>query len=48
MIDKFCNQINKNEKRINFEKDLIIQAKILEAARISAKKNRIIKLSEIL
>ena len=33
---------------IDFEKDLLIQARILEAARISAKKNRIIKLSEIL
>ena len=48
MIDKFCNEINKNEGGIDFEKDLMIQARILEAARISAKKNRIIKLSEIL
>ncbi len=47
MIDKFCNEINKNEGGIDFEKDLMIQARILEAARISAKKNRIVKLSEI-
>lgn len=48
MINVFCQEIQKNEEdSINFEKDLLNQAKLLEAIRESSKKNTIIHLSEI-
>ncbi|RZD41858.1 MAG: dehydrogenase, partial [Thaumarchaeota archaeon] len=38
----------KNKKnQINFEKDIINQAKVMEAARISNKEKRSVKISEI-
>ena len=47
MIDNFCKQILRKENlKKNFE-DIIKQAKILEAARISAKKESRIKISDI-
>ena len=48
MIDSFCLTIlGKILPKFNFENDLINQAKILEAARISANTNEIVFLSEI-
>jgi dTDP-3,4-didehydro-2,6-dideoxy-alpha-D-glucose 3-reductase len=48
MIDIFCQEIQKNGKdSINFEEDLLNQAKLLEAIRESSRKNTIINLSDI-
>ena len=48
MINIFCQEIQKNEKdSINFEEDLLNQAKLLEAIRESSKRNTIINLSDI-
>ena len=48
MIDIFCQEIQKKEEdSINFEEDLLNQAKLLEAIRESSKKNAIISLSDI-
>lgn len=48
MIEKFCNEIQyPNSALYDFEKDLIKQAKIMEAARISSNENRIVEINEI-
>ena len=48
MIDIFCQEIQKKEEdSINFEEDLLNQAKLLEAIRESSKKNTIISLLDI-
>jgi predicted dehydrogenase len=48
MIDSFCGEVSgKLHSSFDFEKDLINQAKVLDAARISHKENRSVKISEI-
>ena len=48
MIDSFCRQVSENSiLNFNFEEDLINQAKIMDAARISHKENCSIAVSEI-
>ena len=48
MINSFCNEINGENKPIfNFENDLLEQAKIMEAHRISSKERRFVGLDEI-
>ena len=48
MINNFSKEIQNKEKRIDFEKDIINQAKVMEAARTSNKEKRIVKISEII
>jgi len=43
MIDGFCREINKFNSCFNFEEELLIQAKIMEACRESHKKQKIVK-----
>lgn len=45
MVESFCKGIF-NEKNQDFEKDLLLQAKVMDAARISDKEKRIVYLSE--
>ncbi|MBI2653363.1 Gfo/Idh/MocA family oxidoreductase [Candidatus Woesearchaeota archaeon] len=47
MVDDFCAEIMSNKKSKNYEEDLLAQAKVLEAARISHKEKRIVKISEL-
>lgn len=48
MIDAFCNEIRETPScNFNFEKDLLNQARVMEAARLSAKEQRSISLSEV-
>jgi D-xylose 1-dehydrogenase (NADP+, D-xylono-1,5-lactone-forming) len=48
LIDSFCRQVSENLiSHFNFEEDLINQAKIMDAARMSHKENRSITVSEI-
>ena len=48
MVNSFCLEINKNNKpSIDFETELINQAKVMEAHRISAEKKRFVYLDEI-
>lgn len=48
MVDNFCKVISSKEKRIqNFESDLLAQARVLEALRLSDKEDRIVKISEL-
>lgn len=48
MIDAFSKEILDNHKSIlNFEEDLLKQARVMEAARRSSKEKRIVKISEI-
>ena len=47
MIDNFCQQLFSSKLANNNFKDILNQAKILEAARISAKNKSIVKLSDI-
>ena len=47
MINNFSKEIQNKRKRIDFEKDIINQAKVMEAARISNKEKRMVKISEI-
>lgn len=44
MIDSFCSEIKSNNKKINFEEDLISQAKVMEAIRVSARKGQPVKI----
>ena len=47
MCDIFCNVITKKIiNPYNFEKDLLDQAKLMEAVRVSDQENRIVMLSE--
>lgn len=48
MIDAFCEGIkSRSESRFNFEEDLLNQARIMDAARLSHKESRSIQISEI-
>lgn len=48
MLDAFSNELlSKNSSNFNFENDLLQQARVMEAARLSAKKNRTIRISDI-
>ncbi len=46
MVDMFCKVI-KNRKKYDFESELLAQARVMEAARLSAKEGRLVKLTEI-
>ena len=49
MIDSFCMEIGReNESEFNFEIDLLNQAKVMEAHRISSNEKRFVELNEIL
>lgn len=47
MVENFCKIIS-NEKEQDFESDLLAQAKVMDAARLSNKEKRAVYLSEIL
>lgn len=49
MIDDFCEKIinNSNDQEMKYEKDLLAQARILEAARISNREKRIVCIPEL-
>jgi len=48
MVDSFCREITgEQHSNFDFEKDLINQSKVLEAARISHKESRIVEISEL-
>lgn len=48
MVNSFCNEINGNAAcGFNFEDDLLRQAKVMDAARLSYKENRFVPISEI-
>ncbi|GEM_PF-104698 len=48
MLDDFCVEVVKgSESTKHYEDDLLAQARILEAARISSRERRVIKISEI-
>ena len=48
MLDDFCREIlNRGGNKINFESDLLAQARVLEAARLSNKEGIIVKISEL-
>jgi len=48
MIDTFCDEIYKSKScYYNFEKDLLNQAKVMEACRLSDKEKRYVELEEI-
>ncbi|MBN4046329.1 Gfo/Idh/MocA family oxidoreductase [Nitrosarchaeum koreense] len=44
MIDAFCKEINESNSFFNFEEDLLMQAKIMEACRISHYQQKIVKI----
>jgi dTDP-3,4-didehydro-2,6-dideoxy-alpha-D-glucose 3-reductase len=44
MIDAFCKEIIKTNSFFNFEEDLLIQAKVMEACRESHNKQKIVKI----
>ena len=48
MIDEFC-QVIKNEinSSFDYEMDFLLQAKVLEALRLSSKEKRLVKLNEL-
>ncbi|MDO8752059.1 MAG: Gfo/Idh/MocA family oxidoreductase [Candidatus Wolfebacteria bacterium] len=48
MLDDFCGEILKGAKSVKkYEDELLAQARVLEAARLSDKEKRIVKISEI-
>lgn len=48
MLDDFCGEILKREEsKKNYEADLLAQARILQAARISDKEKRLVNISEV-
>ena len=47
MIDNFSKEIQNKKIKFDFEKDIINQAKVMEAARKSNKEKRVVKISEI-
>ncbi len=47
MIDDFCMEIKKKDNFNNYEDDLLLQARVMEAARLSFKENRRVMLNEI-
>ena len=48
MINNFCKVILNKEKTQDFESDLLAQALVLEALRLSDKEERIVKISELI
>jgi len=48
MINNFSKEIQNKKIKFDFEKDIISQAKVMEAARISNKEKRAVKISEII
>jgi len=48
MINSFCKEIFSKEKTSAFEQDLLSQAIVLEALRLSDKEERIVKISELI
>ena len=48
MVDDFCEEILKGEaSEKNYEEDLLAQARVLQAARVSDAEKRIVNISEI-
>ena len=47
MVDDFCREISGRKHTRNFEDDLLAQARVMEAARLSHKEERIVNMSEI-
>ena len=48
MINSFCDEIhNPNSLQYNFEEDLLNQARVMEAARISNKEKRYVRIDEV-
>ena len=47
MIDSFSKEIQNKKIKFDFEKDIINQAKVMEAARKSNKEKKVVKISEI-
>jgi len=48
MIDNFCREIlNRGGNKKNFESDLLAQARVLEAARLSGREGRVVNISEL-
>jgi predicted dehydrogenase len=46
MVDKFCKTILREEE-IDFESDLLAQARVMESIRLSDKEKRVVKISEL-
>ena len=48
MINQFSNElINPGNSSFDFERDLIYQAQVMDAARLSNKEQRLVRLDEI-
>jgi len=48
MIDNFCKELtHPNSSKFNFENDLLSQAKVMEAARKSSLRKKLIRLANI-
>ena len=47
MIEDFCNVLINNKKSVHYEKDMLSQAQIMAAARLSNMKNKLIDINEI-
>lgn len=47
MLDDFCEEILSGIVRTNFEEDLLAQARVMEAAGLSHKEMRVVRISEI-
>lgn len=47
MVEDFCTEISGKRKKRNFEEDLLSQARVMEAARVSGREGRLVRLSEI-
>ena len=48
MIESFSDEINKlNSNKFNFEEDLLNQAKVMEACRVSNNEKRYVEIKEI-
>lgn len=48
MVDGFCREILQSQTSLfNFEEDLLNQAKVMEAARLSSSAKRVVEILEI-
>src|SRR3989344_1836303 len=47
MLDDFCGEVLSGIKKKKFEEDLLAQARVLEAARLSDKEMRVVRIAEI-
>lgn len=47
MIEDFCNVLMNKKKSVHYERNMLIQAQIMAAARLSNMKNKLIKINEI-